>query len=114
MKDLSKIIKEFEKIGKLPYENKRTKHEPTHSYFHLARKIAKCTMISDQLNWHDHGGYMEITAPYLNVNDTSAEFLCDKFLLTMLCSDFLTSVEFFSDKVSCTMISFYSSSTYSD
>ena len=28
-KDLSKIIKEFEKIGKLPYEKKMPKHEPT-------------------------------------------------------------------------------------
>ena len=26
-KDLSKIIKEFEKIGKLPYEKKMTKHD---------------------------------------------------------------------------------------
>ena len=36
-KDLSKIIKEFEKIGKLPYENKRPKHEPTRSFFHLVK-----------------------------------------------------------------------------
>ena len=36
-KDLSKIIKEFEKIGKLPYENKKPKHEPTRSYFHLVK-----------------------------------------------------------------------------
>ena len=36
-KDLLKIIKEFEKIGKLPYEKKMPKHEPTHSYFHLVR-----------------------------------------------------------------------------
>ena len=36
-KDLSKIIKEFEKIGKLPYEKKRPKHEPTTSYFHIAK-----------------------------------------------------------------------------
>ena len=49
-KDLSKIIKEFEKIGKLTYEKKRPKHEPTHSYFHLVRQLAKCTMISDKLN----------------------------------------------------------------
>ena len=28
-KDLLKIIKEFEKIGKLPYEEKKPKHEPT-------------------------------------------------------------------------------------
>ena len=30
-KDLSKIIREFEKFEKLPYENKRPKHEPTDS-----------------------------------------------------------------------------------
>ena len=32
-KDLSKIIREFEKFEKSPYENKRPKHEPTDSYF---------------------------------------------------------------------------------
>ena len=36
-KDISKIIKKFEKIGKLPFEKKRPKHEPTESYFRLAR-----------------------------------------------------------------------------
>ena len=46
-KDLSKIIKEFEKIGKLPYEDKRPKHEPTHSYFRLVRQLANSMMISD-------------------------------------------------------------------
>ena len=35
-KDISKIIREFEKFEKLPYEKKRPKHEPTESYFHLA------------------------------------------------------------------------------
>ena len=72
-KDLSKIIKEFEKIGKLPYEKKRPKHEPTDSYFHIARQLAKCMMRSDNLNWHNHGGYMEMTAPYSNVNVTDKD-----------------------------------------
>ena len=36
-KDLSKIIKEFEKIGKLPYEKRITKYEPTPSYIHLVK-----------------------------------------------------------------------------
>ena len=58
-KDLLKIIKEFEKIGKLPYEKKMTKHEPTPSYFHIVRQIAKCMMRSDQLNRYDHGSYAE-------------------------------------------------------
>ena len=25
-------------------------------------------MISDKLNWYDHGGYTKMTAPYSNVN----------------------------------------------
>ena len=36
-KGLLKIIKEFEKIEKLPYKKNRPKHEPTDSYFHLER-----------------------------------------------------------------------------
>ena len=46
-------------------------HEPTANYFHLAIKIAKCMMRSDNLNWYDHGGYTEMTALYLNVNVTN-------------------------------------------
>ena len=63
-----KIIKKFEKFENLSYEKKRPKHEPTESYFHPEIEIAKCMMISDKLNWYDHGGYKEMTAPYLNVN----------------------------------------------
>ena len=63
-KDFSKVIKEFEKIDRLPYENKRSNHEPTDSYFRLARQLAKCMMRSDNLNWHNHGGYMEIVGIY--------------------------------------------------
>ena len=72
-KDFYKIIKEFDKIEKLPYEKKRPKHEPTDSYFHLARQIAKCMMIYDNLNCHNHGGYTEITAPFLNINFTDRD-----------------------------------------
>ena len=36
-KELSKIIREFEKFEKLPSEKKRPKHEPTDRYFYLAR-----------------------------------------------------------------------------
>ena len=43
------------------------KHEPTESYFHLAREIAKFIMKSDKLNWYDHGGYTKMTVPYSNV-----------------------------------------------
>ena len=62
-KDLSKIIREFEKFEKLPSEKKRPKNEPTDSYFYLARQLAKCMMVSDTLNWHDYGGYTKMTAP---------------------------------------------------
>ena len=65
-KDISKIIKEFEKIEKLPYEKKRPKHEPTESYFHPAREIKKCMMTSDKINWYNHRGYTKITALYSN------------------------------------------------
>ena len=36
-KDLSKIIREFEKLPYEIYEKKRPNHEPTDSYFYLAR-----------------------------------------------------------------------------
>ena len=70
-KDISKIIKEFEKNDKLPYEKKRPKHDPTDSYFHLARQLAKCMMRSNNLNGYDCGGYTKMTAPYLNGNVTN-------------------------------------------
>ena len=52
MKDLSKIIKEFEK---LPYEGfvwKRFKHEPTGSYFYLSIQIANFMLRDDAFNSH--------------------------------------------------------------
>ena len=36
-KDLSKIIREFEKFKKLPHEKNRPKHDPNDSYFYLSR-----------------------------------------------------------------------------
>ena len=72
-KDISKTIKDFQKIERLPYEKKRPKHDPTDSKFHLARQLAKCMMISDELNQYNHGGYTEITAPSLNGNVTDED-----------------------------------------
>ena len=40
-KDIYKIIREFEKFDKIPYEKKKPKHEPTESYFHLERQLCK-------------------------------------------------------------------------
>ena len=67
------IIKEFEKIGKLPYEKKRPEHEPTPSYFNLVRQLAKCMMRYDKLNRHDHGSYTEMNSPSSNVNVTEED-----------------------------------------
>ena len=72
-KDLLKIIKEFEKIGKVPYVKKIPKHEPTSRYFHLVRQLAKCMMRSDEHNLHVHGSYAEDTDPSSNVNVTDEE-----------------------------------------
>ena len=72
-KDLSKIIKDLEKIGKLTYEKRITKYEPTPSYFHLVRQLAKCMMRSNQLYRHDHGSYTENTDLSSNVNVTDED-----------------------------------------
>ena len=72
-KDFSKIIKEFEKIGKLPYEKSIPKHDQTPSNFHLVRQLAKCMMRSDKLNRHNHGGYTKMTAPSSNVDVTDED-----------------------------------------
>ena len=66
-KDLSKIIKEFEKIGKVAYVKRIPKHEPTSSYYHLVRCIVECMMRSDEHNRHVHGSYSKETALSLNV-----------------------------------------------
>ena len=50
-KDISKIIREFDKFKKSSYKKKRPKDEPTDSYLHIARQLAKCMMRSDNLNW---------------------------------------------------------------
>ena len=72
-KDPSKIIKEFEKIDKVPYVKRIPKHEPTSRYFHLVRCIAECMMRSDENNRHVHVSYAEDTAPSLNVNVTDKD-----------------------------------------
>ena len=72
-KDLSKIIKEFDKIGKVPYVKSIPKHKPNYSYFHLVRQIVKCMMISDEHNRHVHVSYAEETALSFNVNVTDED-----------------------------------------
>ena len=60
-KDLLKITKEFEKIGKVPYVKRIPKHDPTSRYFHLVRCIGECMMRSDEYNRHVHSSYVEET-----------------------------------------------------
>ena len=71
MKDLSNIIKEFEKIVKVV--KRIPKHEPTSTYYHLVGCIAECMLISDEENQHVYGGYAEETAPSSNVKDTDED-----------------------------------------
>ena len=70
MKDLSNIIKDFEKTVKVPYVKRIPKHEPTSSYYHLVGCIAECMLRCGEYNQHVHDGYMEETALPSNVNDT--------------------------------------------
>ena len=51
-KDLSKIIRGFDKLPYKSYESRIPKHEPTYSYFYLARHLMKFMMRSDVLNSH--------------------------------------------------------------
>ena len=50
MKDLSKIIREFEKFPYKGYDRRRPKHEPIDSYFEVSRQLPKCMMRADALN----------------------------------------------------------------
>ena len=52
MKDLSKIIKEFEKLPYKGYAQKRPTHEPTEIYFYLTTNLAKCMMRADDFSLH--------------------------------------------------------------
>ena len=52
MKDLSKIIREFENLPYNSYERRRTNHEPTDSYFYLSRHLVKCIIRAYSLDLH--------------------------------------------------------------
>ena len=87
-KYLSKIIWEFEKSPYESHEKKRPRHDPTYSYFYLARNLEKCMMIADDLNLHVYPLRTEMTAtkqiPTSHVCSTHEseliEFLVDKTL----------------------------------
>ena len=50
MKDLSNIIKDFEKLPYKGYVQNSTKHEPTDSYFYIAIHLAKCMIKANDFN----------------------------------------------------------------
>ena len=52
MKDLSKIINDFERLPSKGYVQKRPQHETTDSYIYLARQLDKCMMRSDAFILH--------------------------------------------------------------
>ena len=61
MKDLSKVIKEFDKLPYKSYERRRPKHEPIDSYFYLAIQLGKCILRDDVLNSQDYPVRTEMT-----------------------------------------------------
>ena len=91
MKDLLNIIKDFEKIVKVPYVKRIPKYETTTSYYHLVRCIVECMMRYDEQNRHVHGSYAEKTAPSSNINvtdeDESKETIVHKTLSVNLSKD---------------------------
>ena len=78
MKDLSNIIKEFEKIVKVPYVKMIPKHEPTSSYYHLVGCIAECMLRYYEYNQHVHGGYAEETALLIIRTKTNKKNHCER------------------------------------
>ena len=73
MKDLLNIIKDSEKLPYNDYLWKSSKHEPTDSYFYLARHIAKYIMRARGLNSHIDPVRTETTGmPYIPIS-----YICD-------------------------------------
>ena len=95
MKDLSNIIRKFDKSPYKSYERKRPKHEPTDSKFYLARQLAKCIMRADDLNSHvypvrtEMTGTKQILISYICSTDESEseDFLVDETLLQVYSTD---------------------------
>ena len=72
MKELSSIIKEFEKIVKVTYVKRIPKHDPTSCYYHLVGCIAECMLRCGEDNHHVHDvhdGYEEEKSLSSKVND---------------------------------------------
>ena len=61
MKNISKIIKEFETLPFKGYVQQNPNHEPTDSYFYLSRYLSKCMMRADSLHLYVDPVIMKIT-----------------------------------------------------
>ena len=73
MKDRLKIIRKFDKLPYESYDKKRPKHEPTDSYFYLARQLAKSMMRYDALNSHGYPFKTKMAYPSLQVCSTDED-----------------------------------------
>ena len=60
-KDLSNIIREFDKLSYKSYERRGSKHEPTDTYFYPEIHLAKCMVRADYLNTDNYPVRTEIT-----------------------------------------------------
>ena len=96
MKDLSKNIREFDKLPYKSYDSRRPKYEPTDSYFYLSRQIAKCMMRTDVLNLHVY----PIGAKFIAMKQTPTSCVCStdkrelkKFLVDKTLSQFSSTEE---------------------
>ena len=95
MKDLSKIIKDFEKLPYKGYVHNRPKHEPTDSYFYLSSQLDKCMMRADAFNFHVEPVRTKITGtqqiPSSQIFDSdnreSKEILAHENLLQVFCTN---------------------------
>ena len=94
-KDLSKIIREFEKLPYKSYERRSTKYERTDSYFYPSRQLVKCMMRSDELNLHVYPVRTEMTntkqilvSHVFSTDDSEIqEFLVNKTLSQIFSTD---------------------------
>ena len=61
MKDISNIIREFDKLPYERYEMRGIKHDLTDSYFYPERHLEKCMTRADALNSHVYPIILELT-----------------------------------------------------
>ena len=61
MKEILNISRGFDKLTYKSYERRRTKHDPTESYFYLSRQLEKCVMRAYVLNSENYPLRTEIT-----------------------------------------------------